>query len=604
MLFMNRSPTLYTSLRRPNRRLDIGLDNHTSTGHSLTGQVCEVRRIRENCGLDDPPNGPLSEFDFESDATSQSLAGYGLSAGGFFDSIRVYRVALKKVPVTNSSLKKAEKELKKARFKQKCSCVVFFLILPLLFAIPILTTRAMTEVKNGMTLSNPFPWFLPDSLLFLLLFCLFFLFIVHFEWEISGIIFCCTVITSIFVLLIFLFEWSANHRFIEQLSIDAMSAQQSDNQQTSADQPLSPDEVEQPESDLATEPSDETTSSTQRDERSARQLDPDDLLKVAQIIAETIPNIEPTTISRIIEQLSTDAVSSQQSDNEQHSNSSKTPVSTIPIPRRARIPLKTLAVPEAALLSFSLYFIFQGTREEECLMTAVGLLILMFVCPFPVVIALKGMQLIRVRWTTLTLPLLVVIRFVLFSEPSTWSSLSKLLVYLVPLLPALIANGILILPFVVWTLPLSLLVFGGIDVFGIERADDEMEKNEVDGSTPFCGGKLLLRVDINRLQNAQGINKVSKLSKLSNNCNRLDSVSSIPIIKESDVPFQSLNSNFNSNIDNLLSIPSSAQQTSTTPKVRRTLHTRSSSTVRLSHCFHNHHSESRIQHLCASRPHQ
>ncbi|KAK2944874.1 hypothetical protein BLNAU_20217 [Blattamonas nauphoetae] len=38
MLFLNRSPTLFTSPRRPNRRLDIGLDNHTSTGHSLTGQ--------------------------------------------------------------------------------------------------------------------------------------------------------------------------------------------------------------------------------------------------------------------------------------------------------------------------------------------------------------------------------------------------------------------------------------------------------------------------------------------------------------------------------------------------------------------------------------
>ncbi|KAK2949440.1 hypothetical protein BLNAU_15636 [Blattamonas nauphoetae] len=56
MLFMNRSPTLYTSLRRPNRRLDIGLDNHTSTGHSLTGQIpgiLSTLRLQDLSVLDD-----------------------------------------------------------------------------------------------------------------------------------------------------------------------------------------------------------------------------------------------------------------------------------------------------------------------------------------------------------------------------------------------------------------------------------------------------------------------------------------------------------------------------------------------------------------------
>ncbi|KAK2953321.1 hypothetical protein BLNAU_11784 [Blattamonas nauphoetae] len=283
--------------------------------------------------------------------------------------------------------------MKRSHCNLNCSCFLFTLILPLLVAIPILTTRAMTQVKNGITRSNPFPWFIPDSL-----FCVLIIILlvqvtlfpkVRNDRRIKlGVLFF-TVIASISILLIVLVELLANIRFIEQLSIDAMSSQQSDTEQTSTDQPPSPDEVKQP------------------------AVDPG---------------------------------------NHQHSNSSNTPVSNIPIPRRARIPIKTLVILAAGLL-ITTWILSSDLHLEQSEWRSLGifvLLIALLISAIPVVIALKGMQIIHDRWFVLSLPLLIIAppalfglaRLALEEESTELAFFAALVISLSTFIAAVIADDV------------------------------------------------------------------------------------------------------------------------------------------------------------------
>ncbi|KAK2953317.1 hypothetical protein BLNAU_11780 [Blattamonas nauphoetae] len=254
-----------------------------------------------------------------------------------------------------SALKKLEvkKTLGRACSGWMGVSILLILILPLLVAIPILTTRAMTEVKNGITRSNPFPWFLPDTLICILLILLLF--------QFAGIN-CWTLAATIIVLLIVLFELSANHRFIDQLSLDTI---------------------------------------------------------------------------RIIDQ---------------HSNSSKTPVSNIPIPRRARIPLKTLLILAAGLL-ITTWILSSDLHLEQSEWRSLGifvLLIALLISAIPVVIALKGMQIIHDRWFVLSLPLLIIAppalfglaRLALEEESTELAFFAALVISLSTFIAAVIADDV------------------------------------------------------------------------------------------------------------------------------------------------------------------
>ncbi|KAK2953313.1 hypothetical protein BLNAU_11776 [Blattamonas nauphoetae] len=348
----------------------------------------------------------------------------------------------------NTDLTEELKEKRRPLFKDTCYVLLLLFIAPLLLYIPIYAADAMNEVKNGISPSYIFPWFIPDFLICVLIICLIILSIFHLGPSDAKKAKLCAVIASISVLLIVLFELSANRRFINQFFIDATSSQQSDNQQTSADHPLSPDEMEQPATDPAMEHSNEKTTPTQSDERSARQLENDHLLKVAKHIAETMPNFHPTTVRLVIQRISIDP---------------KTP-----IPPRARIPIKTLVVAQLLLLlSFPAYF--EKSSDNSILHDVVDVVLRLFVCLLPTLTALNGLQIIRVRWIFIPLPLLVLpllridkatIPYRKSERPVNFFGPAIIVLYVSVfyLIGALIADGVLSWSFSVSTLPVSLLV--------------------------------------------------------------------------------------------------------------------------------------------------
>ncbi|KAK2953325.1 hypothetical protein BLNAU_11788 [Blattamonas nauphoetae] len=196
-----------------------------------------------------------------------------------------------------------------------------------------------------------------------------------------------------------------------------------------------------------------------------------------------MPNIEPTTISRIIDQLSIDpnvfhliGALIEQTTNRRFINQLSIDPNT-PIPPRAPIPLKTLLVAAVPLLVFAVLFgISLPSNDPEW--RSLGRLLRLFwlvVSAIPVVIALKGMQLIRVRWLVLSLPLLVVATLALFGVArlelngvdDTLTICAVLSFCIFSLITLLIADGVVSWPFVVPMLPLSLLVFGGVGVLSI-----------------------------------------------------------------------------------------------------------------------------------------
>ncbi|KAK2953316.1 hypothetical protein BLNAU_11779 [Blattamonas nauphoetae] len=222
----------------------------------------------------------------------------------------------------------------------------------------------MTQVKNGITPSNPFPWFLPDSLVCVILILLIWRYLVppisdkseQFKVRIIG------VVISALLLIIFLFELFANHHLSNQLSID--------------------------------------------------------------------PNTQ--------------------------------------IPPRARIPLKTLVIAQIVFL-VAIVATVADRRTDPDLGAAAFVGLLLCACAIPTVLALKGMQIISVRWIFIPLPLLVLPLLSLYwviVPPREhegighlfFAALAFLYVGVFYLIGALIADGVISWSFMVSTLPVLLPV--------------------------------------------------------------------------------------------------------------------------------------------------
>ncbi|KAK2941870.1 hypothetical protein BLNAU_23210 [Blattamonas nauphoetae] len=342
--------------------------------------ISEMNAVRKRFRIQDSADYPLSSLDINSAVTSETLMKYGLSVDGYFDTIRVYRQAVTDTPLYYHHQFHHTETLLIVKRRQRVFAA-FFLILSLLFATvtPVLITQAMTRVKNGATVSHPFPWFLADCCFCLLL----------------------AAIISTSVVLI-------------------------------------------PE----------------------RQSDFQNLLV---LLASTLPILlfELFANSRIVHQLSLDA--------------------DTPLPSRSRIPLKGLTAIQFLFLTNLIYdplFGFsKGLLPTDTLSFWIGNL---SACVLPLLITLKGLGIVTVSWTVVVIPLPVFLlstglfdRLTTFGLSGDTDRETIFLIVILQLLylpPALIADDVLPLPFWVWTTPLALIVFVVTALYGLHHFRSKKEK--------------------------------------------------------------------------------------------------------------------------------
>ncbi|KAK2950064.1 hypothetical protein BLNAU_14986 [Blattamonas nauphoetae] len=184
------------------------------------GCISEVSKILTDFSL---PRLPKHHeiLDRQRRLTSSELVETGLSGGGFFDTIRVYRqiVAETSLPVLPALV-----EERHALNRHRCRILFDFVIVVLTFLFVVFTLfstdRAMNKVCSGITPSDPFPWFLPD--LFIILSVVLVLSLVMLDtkdvdhtlyWVVLAIL-CCVVGPLL------LFELRSNRTFIDRLAID------------------------------------------------------------------------------------------------------------------------------------------------------------------------------------------------------------------------------------------------------------------------------------------------------------------------------------------------------------------------------------------------